>query len=64
MLDFSSRYFRPINRRKPNWNTVLQPENDLFEPEIQPNLPENAKFWHFSRLKNPKKHKYSLYYTL
>ena len=26
-----------INRRMPKCNTVLQSENDLFEPEIQPN---------------------------
>ena len=30
-----------FNRKRPNWKAVVQPENDLFEPEIQPNLPEN-----------------------
>ena len=28
----------------PKCNTVLQSENDLFEPEIQPNSPENWEF--------------------
>ena len=30
-------------RRRHNWDTVSQPENNLFEPEIQPNLPENCQ---------------------
>ena len=28
----------------PKCNTVLQSENDLFEPEIQPNSPGNCEF--------------------
>ena len=28
----------------PECNTVLQSENDLFEPEIQPNSPGNCEF--------------------
>ena len=32
------------NRRIPNCNTVLQSENDLFEPEIQPNSHGNCEF--------------------
>ena len=31
-------------RRMPKCNTVLQSENDLFEPEIQPNLHGNCEF--------------------
>ena len=31
-----------INRRMPKCNTVLQSENDLFEPEIQPNSHGNC----------------------
>ena len=31
-----------INRRRPIWDTVLQPENDLFDPEIQLNLPQSC----------------------
>ena len=37
--DFCSRRFGPINRRIPKCNTLLQTENDLFKPEIQPNSP-------------------------
>ena len=33
-----------FNRGVPKCNTVLQSENDLFEPEIQPNSPENCEF--------------------
>ena len=48
-------FLRLINRRKSIWTTVLlQPEKDLFECEIQPNLPETAKFRRFNRLQNPK----------
>ena len=32
--------FLLLNFRIPKCNTVLQSENDLFEPEIQPNSPE------------------------
>ena len=28
----------------PKCNTVLQSESDLFEPEIEPNSPENCEF--------------------
>ena len=31
-----------VSSRKINWYTVLQPENDLFEHEIQPNCPKIA----------------------
>ena len=39
----------------PKCNTVVQTENDLFEPEIQPNSPENCQFLTLLRtLKIPK----------
>ena len=31
-----------INRRIPKYNSVLQIEKDLFQPEIRPNSPENC----------------------
>ena len=34
---------------------MVHPENDLLEPEIQPNLPENSQIWHFFRTRNPQK---------
>ena len=37
--------FHSLNRRMPKCNTVLQSENDLFEPEIQPNSHENCEFF-------------------
>ena len=43
----------PLNCRRLKWDTVSQPINDLFEPEIQPNLPDN---YPFSDSKNPKKY--------
>ena len=43
-----------INRRMPECNIVLQTGKDLFEPEIRPNLPENAKFLLFLNPKYPK----------
>ena len=33
-----------FNRGVPKCNTVLQSENDLFEPEIQPYSPGNCGF--------------------
>ena len=33
-----------VNRRIPKCNTALQSENDLFEPEIQPNSHGNCEF--------------------
>ena len=38
-----------VNRRMPKCKTVLQSENDLFEPEIQPNSHGNCKFLTLSR---------------
>ena len=39
----------------PKCNTMLQTENDLFEPEIQPNSPGNFQFRPFFSLKNHQK---------
>ena len=35
-------FIKYFNRRMPKCNTVLQSENDLFEPEIQPNSHGNC----------------------
>ena len=49
--NFNSTFsgFLLLNRRMPKCNTVLQSENDLFEPEIQPNSHGNCQFLALTR---------------
>ena len=42
------------NCRRLNWDTVSQPLNDLFEPEIQPNLQKLPNFGLFTDSRTPK----------
>ena len=42
-----------VNWRTPKCNTVLQTEEDLFHPEIQPNSPKSALFDRFRLPKFP-----------
>ena len=41
---YNRHTYTVFNRRMPKCNTVLQSENDLFQPKIQPNSHGNCEF--------------------
>ena len=43
LVTYRLMYRGQTNTDRLNWDTVSQLVSDLFEPEIEPNLPDNSK---------------------